>query len=113
MRIKISETNEIKELTYLDWRTGVDITEDFVAGNELGTRYDDESEAWTMGNETYEWWVDKIKEYEHLDNLISAYEDAHGCDEVLDIVTEAGYPADLHDAPSRVARALIEAFGPI
>jgi hypothetical protein len=63
MKIRINETNEVKDLTIIDRNTGLEWTRDLL-GNNDALNYDDDDEIHTMSQDDFEWWEEYINDYE-------------------------------------------------
>jgi hypothetical protein len=62
MKIRIMETGEIRELNISD-KNGTNWTNDLILNVE-SLNYNDESEAYEMTQEQYNWWKQYVEDYE-------------------------------------------------
>ena len=62
MKLKIRETQEVKELEIRD-KNGIEWTKDLL-GNYDALQFDCETEQYEMNKEDYEWWKEYIKNHE-------------------------------------------------
>ena len=67
--MKVLVNGEAKELDYS--RNGADCTNDFVEAAQY--QYDDESGAYIMDSDTFDFWEEAIEKQEELDRLIAEY----------------------------------------
>ena len=67
--MKVLVNGELKELDYS--RNGADCTNDFVEAAQY--QYDDESGAYIMDSDTFDFWEEAIEKQEELDRLIAEY----------------------------------------
>lgn len=119
MKIRIKETNQIKELHLFD--TGpsrADWIKDFIGNtgalNDGQFSYDDELESYACDNETFDWWEKVVDAHQRLE--LRKYELTWGNGWIggSEHLTHAIYDAencDLEDQPAAVNALLDAVFG--
>jgi len=66
MEIKINETGEIKRITLIDLKTGVDWSGDYMESAESGF----DGDYITMSQENFDWWNNQCNEYQKADEAV-------------------------------------------
>ena len=69
MKIRIKETGEVKELTVIDRKTGVDWTADLV-GDDDQIAWNDELGVSETTQDAYDWWAAYIADYTADEEMI-------------------------------------------
>lgn len=112
MKVIIKETHETNELSIIDPKTGLNWAKDFIgnAGAIVDGYFvwDDEACAYLCSKSDYEGWSTTLADHESLDNRIYALKQKHGSE----IVDRALLNMGMDHEPSKVNRALDDAFGP-
>lgn len=110
MKVKIKETGEIRELSVVDPRTGVDWIQDFVgnAGALIDGQFTAQDDGTYVASKgTFEWWEKAANEHQAMDERIEELSDLYGSDVITNIVSLVA-DVDLEDLPSVVNRELDE-----
>lgn len=119
MQIIIKETGELKNLSLIDRKTGLDYLIDVIGDSgelwdstwRVGSfRYDEERDAYICSRDVYEWWRDWVEDYDAMEDRIEALIEEHGEDAVNEAI-DGVRPVDIEDAVIATNRALDEVFG--
>lgn len=106
MNIRITETNEIRNLTITDPKTGIEWTADLL-GNHKALARDDEGIA-VLTAADYEWWHDLVAAYqaaeERYAETLGDITDADEAAAMAADYAEAGSACDLEDLPAAIQR---------
>jgi len=92
MKVKIEELGDIEELTYIDARSGVDCTMDFIGNTGAFGRefqWDDKEEVYVISVEDYNWWFYVITEQEEMDELVVQLLKVYDTDEVYKVIEQS------------------------
>jgi len=109
MNVFTTDTQENHSLSITSPAHGFDYTYDFI-GNHLTTDWDEDRDAMTMTQETFDWWNNVINQHQALENRIHALSIRLGQSAVYIAIGNEGN-CDLEDQPHYINRALDEAFG--
>lgn len=113
MKIIIKETYEVKTLSIIDPKTGVDYIEDLIGNTGALTNgqftWDEYFDAYFCDQDTYDWWSNLVAEQQLLKERIHNLVREHGEEAVYEAIDKAGC-VDLEDYAANVNRALDEAF---
>jgi len=100
MEIKLKETGEIKVLTYIDPRTGIDSILDFVGNNGALSdgqfERNDNDDVYVADADTYDWWATVAADNQALEARIHELRVTHG-DNTVDAALSAVGRVDLED----------------
>ncbi|OKP97837.1 hypothetical protein A3849_13760 [Paenibacillus sp. P46E] len=114
MRVQITETNEIKELTLIDPKTGVDYVQDFIGNYDALAdgqfTWNEGAGAFLAEQDTFSWWSQVIEDQKALDERIAELKESHDSEDV-DAVVNAAADVDLENLAASVNKALDEEFG--
>lgn len=124
MKFLINETDERKELCYIDAATGVDYINDTIGNSgAIGDYiiYDEDAEAYRINRADYEWWNEYItRAQEDAEELARLREELDQRDEytgqsaIDSIISEYYAPIDMeseHDEWKRVFEIIREELG--
>lgn len=109
MKVKITETGEVKPLSIFDAKSGVDYIADFIADGIGDFSFDEDSGEYGCDQATFAWWENVCTDNQSLDDRIQSLISEYG-DEVHEVVQGVG-SVDLEDHAAAVNQALDEAFG--
>lgn len=90
MKFIINETGKREELYIIDRKSGVDWSGDLIGNSgAIGDyiKYDEDAEAYRIGQEDYDWWVAYIAMYERYADELEALREQYGIDAVDDIIS--------------------------
>jgi hypothetical protein len=114
MKIIIKETSEVKALSIIDPKSGVDYISDFIGNTgaliDGQFEWDEDRDAYVCNQDTYEWWNTVVTANQSLENRIHDLVQDHGSKTVYDVI-QATSSVDLEDHAANVNQSLDEAFG--
>lgn len=116
MKIIIKETSEVKTLSIVDPKSGIDYVADFIGntGALIDGQFvwDEDHDAYMCDRETFDWWDAVVTDNQLLEDRIYGLVQEHGSDAVYNAIYAAG-SVDLEDHAANANRALDEVFGSV
>lgn len=114
LKVQITGTKEIRELSMIDPSTGADYVQDFIGNYDALADgqfiWDEEAGAYQAEQDTFDWWSEVISAQNALAERIAELKKEQGSDEVEAVVAAAS-EVDLEDHAAAVNKALDEEFG--
>ena len=103
--MEILVNGEVKELSIIDAKSGMDWTSDML-GNHDACGYDDEQEMHTMDVDDFEWWAELLPKYEQADQAVEEYR--HTLDDDGEFLERLNHATgcDLEDMPAAMMGAI-------
>lgn len=109
MKLKIKETGEIVELNLYNHNFDEEWFWDFVNGYNHDITYDDDAEAYIISRAEYDWWAERLPQWQEFENLKAELAEEHGWNAVNEAAGLA-YANDCEMIPERGVELLKEAF---
>ena len=111
MNVFIKETKQIKTLSIIDPKTGVDWIRDFIGNHENGQfTYDDELDVFICDQENFNWWEKVVDDNQTLAYKKQELIEKYGYDAIYKAIDGEGC-VDLEDYASCINQVLDEVFG--
>lgn len=113
MRCYIADADRYDDLTYI--KDGIDIVLDFIGNNSGFCNKDfvfsDDLNAYVTNEETFDWWYDRIEDYQYLDRVILKLTEETG-DGIEQILYDSKvFYSDYISLPAAVLRELEKLYG--
>ena len=89
MKIIIKETQELKELKFIDRKSGCEYTNDLV-GNHQELNYNEEIDRYEFTQDDFDFWEKYLSDHEKIEEMVFEFSEKHNLkfDDVMFIVTD-------------------------
>ncbi len=96
MKIRIKETNEIKELKITD-KNGVNWVDDFIDANDRQSWTKDKDDNYLLDQDQAEYWEEMTSIYQQYYDLKNELAELHGRDKIEDLLVNEVCDAEFND----------------